>query len=156
MKTEKNYIKRAIVLLGVAALGVLTIGLFHFSSRFDSNDSRTFPTRAFGGGNIWELEVVATPEERQLGLGERNRLASGHGMLFLFDTPDRYGFWMRGMRFPIDIIFLSRGKVVAVERSIDPSDGRIITPDTPVDQVLEVNAGEASSLSPGNRIWYWR
>lgn len=115
-----------------------------------------FPTHAFAGGSVWSLEIANTDALRSLGLGERDRLTQGTGMLFLFDTPRAYGFWMKGMRFPLDMIFLSQGKIVFIERGIQPDDPKIVMPPTPVDQVLELNAGEAAGLSVGDRIWYWR
>lgn len=77
-------------------------------------------------------------------------------MLFLFDKPDRYGFWMEGMKFPLDMIFLRRGEIVFIERGIQPGDNKIVIPPTAVDQVLELNAGEAIGLERGEYIWFGR
>ncbi len=77
-------------------------------------------------------------------------------MLFLFEAPKRQSFWMKGMRFPLDIVFLSRGKIIFIARGIQPDDPRIITSPVPIDQVLELNAGEGSRLFPGDRMWFWR
>ncbi|MFZ1654585.1 MAG: DUF192 domain-containing protein [Candidatus Moraniibacteriota bacterium] len=115
-----------------------------------------FPTHAFVRGHLWRLEIANTDALRTLGLGERDSLADETGMLFLFDRPDYYGFWMHGMRFPLDMVFLSRGQIVFIERGIQPGDPKIVMPPTPVDQVLELNAGEAAGLEVGDHIWYGR
>ena len=130
--------------------------LDHSQRTFDLEQREVFPTHALGGGHSWELDIVATPEARSLGLGARESYPAGRGMFFLFPTADQYGFWMKGMQFPIDIIFLSQGRIVSIERSFQPTDSRVVTPPEPVDQVLEVNSGEADHLLPGNRLWYWR
>ena len=42
-------------------------------------------------------------------------------MLFVFQQPYRYGFWMMGMKFPIEIIWLdSNGTVTHIEHSLKP------------------------------------
>lgn len=43
-------------------------------------------------------------------------------MLFVFDVPGKYGFWMKDMRFPIDMVWISQdGTVVHIEREVSPS-----------------------------------
>lgn len=51
-------------------------------------------------------EIANTKEKRELGLSGRRDLLADRGMLFVFDKPGVYGFWMKGMNFPIDIIWL--------------------------------------------------
>ncbi|PIR89038.1 MAG: hypothetical protein COU07_03020 [Candidatus Harrisonbacteria bacterium CG10_big_fil_rev_8_21_14_0_10_40_38] len=73
-------------------------------------------------------------------------LRDNEGMLFLFDKPDRYGFWMKDMLFSIDIIWISRGKIIGIEESLEPVKSGLpplYYPKTPVDMVLEVKAGTA-------------
>ena len=60
---------------------------------------------------IGETRIIAhvsdTLETRGLGLSGRISLEEGRGMLFVFDTPGRYGFWMKDMNLSIDIIYIS-------------------------------------------------
>ncbi len=37
-------------------------------------------------------------------------------MLFLFDKPDYYPFWMKGMKFPLDILFIRGSTIVSIRR----------------------------------------
>jgi uncharacterized protein len=103
-------------------------------------------------GQSWEVEYAKTSEEHDRGLGFRKSLAPGHGMLFLFKTDDRYGFWMKGMEFPLDIVFIQDGVVVFVERAFKPDDGKVVFPPEPIDTVLEVNANEAQAVQIGDRV----
>ena len=52
-------------------------------------------------------EVMVTPTEQARGLGYRDSLAWSHGMLFTYDEPGFRSFWMKGMRFDIDIVWIT-------------------------------------------------
>lgn len=156
MKDVRSMIMPAGILGAFCLLLVGAFILTRSANTFDPEAAHLFPTHAFGGGRSWELDIAATSEARSLGLGERESYPAGRGMLFLFPSANQHGFWMKGMHFPLDIIFLRSGRIVFIERSFQPTDTRIVAPPVPADQVLEVNAGEADHLSPGDRIWYWR
>ncbi len=157
MKDEQTALIRR---FGIIAAFVLLLGgafmLSRSANTFDPETESLFPTSAHGAGRSWELDIAATPETRVFGLGGRESYPAGRGMLFLFPEVNQHGFWMKGMHFPIDIIFMRSGRIVFIERSFQPTDTRIVVPPVSVDQVLEVNAGEADQLFPGDRIWYWR
>ena len=65
------------------------------------------------------------------GLSGRTGLDGIDGMLFVFDQPAIRTFWMKGMAMPIDIIWLYQGKVVGIERNVQPP------PEGTTDQALE-------------------
>lgn len=97
------------------------------------------------------LEVVRTSEQHALGLSGRERLPAGQGMLFAFAAKDRYGFWMKEMRFPLDIIWIEGKTIVGIEYGIPAPTlstelPALVRPHQPVDRVLEVSAGEADRL----------
>jgi uncharacterized membrane protein (UPF0127 family) len=143
----------------ITAIALAFIGALFVQSRLDSAIDPTdldLPTHAVTYGRVWPIDVANTDALRSLGLGERDGYPAGRGMLFVFETPYPYGFWMKGMRFPIDMVFLSHGRVVFIERGIGPEDKRIVAPPVPIDQVIEFNAGEAKDISVGDRIWYWQ
>ncbi|MDP3947532.1 MAG: DUF192 domain-containing protein [bacterium] len=68
------------------------------------------------GGRTFYVEIAENDPERGRGLAFRDKLESD-GMLFLFETPDSYGFWMKDVRFPLDIIFIKDGRVLSFERA---------------------------------------
>ena len=55
---------------------------------------------------IYLVELAETEEEREIGLQDRDNLAENEGMLFVFDTYDTVGFWMKDTKIPLDIIFI--------------------------------------------------
>lgn len=96
----------------------------------------------FGDVTVHAL-VADTPELRSLGLGGRLGLSEGQGMLFIFDHDGQYGFWMKDMRFPIDILWISNDNhVIYMVQSLTPETyPSSFGPDTPTHYVLEVPAG---------------
>jgi uncharacterized membrane protein (UPF0127 family) len=97
------------------------------------------------GGATVHAEVAADSKARARGLSGRRSLAEGRGMLFVY--PDHAGrtYWMKGMRFPIDIIWIDRGRVRGVQRDAPVPHGRLplYSSRGPADHVLEVPAGWA-------------
>jgi uncharacterized membrane protein (UPF0127 family) len=94
------------------------------------------------------LEVADTPAERMQGLSNRPKLADGTGMLFVFDRPSVQCFWMKDMRFNLDIIWVDADKkVVYIEPNVSPSTyPHSFCPNVPAQYVVEVNAGVAQQL----------
>ena len=88
-----------------------------------------------------KVEVADSQEKRKKGLGGRDNLASASGMLFTFQKTGYYNFWMKGMKIPIDIIWIKEAQVVDIHKNVSPEDQSIFTPKVGVDSVLEVNGG---------------
>src|SRR3990167_4159183 len=102
-----------------------------------------------------KVQIAATERERQQGLSGRKSLGEDAGMLFVFDQPGRYGFWMKGMNFPLDFIWINQGAVVQITESVG-IDQMSIEPNQPVNRVLEVNQGFAvkHQLKIGDKVIY--
>ncbi|MEM4303478.1 MAG: DUF192 domain-containing protein [Candidatus Caldarchaeum sp.] len=105
------------------------------------------------------VEVADTPEKRALGLSGKDMLPEGWGMLFVFEKPGRYSFWMYGMRFPLDIIWVGEdGRVVYVVENAQPCPvNGVCQPYEPSEDalyVVEVNAGflKKYQIGVGSRV----
>lgn len=96
------------------------------------------------GDSVIKVEVADTDAERMQGLSDRKSLEKGYGMLFIFDKPYQYGFWMKDMNFPIDIIWLDEEfKVISIERNVGPETfPKVFYPPIPIKYVVETNVGE--------------
>lgn len=101
---------------------------------------------------VINVEVADTQALRTQGLSGRDQLDADSGMLFIFDSPKQYQFWMKGMKFPLDFIFINSGKVVDILRNVPvqpagtpDSNLPVYEPVVPVDMMLEVNANFADS-----------
>ena len=88
---------------------------------------------------IERADTLAAQEE---GLGDRDSLCAHCGMLFDFQKSDRYVFWMKGMRFPLDIVWIADHRIVFIQKNIPAESKDMLTPPGEADQVLEINAGK--------------
>jgi hypothetical protein len=97
-------------------------------------------------GASYKLQIVSTETARQTGLGGRATLAEDAGMLFVLDEPRKECFWMKDMRFSLDIIWLDAQKqVVHMEQNV--ASGTYPTTfcsSKPAAYVIELRAGEVA------------
>ncbi len=97
-----------------------------------------------------EVEVADTQASRELGLSGREKIGDDEGLLFVFDEPGRYGFWMKDMKFSLDMVWINQnGVVVDIERNVTPESYK--QKKTYINQseaayVLEINAGLAEKF----------
>jgi uncharacterized membrane protein (UPF0127 family) len=98
-------------------------------------------------GSVLQVEVMVKDEDRAMGLMFRPSLARDRGMLFVFETEDFHGIWMKNCRFPIDIVWLDEERrVVHVAEAappckVDPCP--VYQPMKKAAYVVEINAGQA-------------
>ena len=90
-----------------------------------------------------QAEAVRTPERLYLGLSYRKELPEGRGMLFFMPDKEVQSFCMRGMRLPLDLIWISDGRVAGVTRNVPATFPGELNSPVPVSQVLEVPGGFA-------------
>lgn len=105
------------------------------------------------------VEVAQDEAELEKGLSYRPSLDEDAGMLFLFPVADTQVFWMRGMQFPLDMIFIRDGRIVDIRTNILPPAQTggipsVVRSRGTADAILEVNAGKADAwgLSPGMQV----
>ena len=113
------------------------------------------------GDASFTVELAATPAQQFQGLSGRPNLAVGTGMLFAFEQEGKRAFWMKDMRFPLDMVWIdAQCRVVDITRDAPPpepgqalSDLPTYGPSAPVIYVLEINAGdpEGAGIRPGTR-----
>ena len=134
------------LLLGIAV--VLLLFVVIVIALLSRNETQT---SVAVGDTKFNVEVAKTDEERQIGLSETDVLGETDEMLFVFDQPDYYSFWMRDMKFPIDIIYLTGDRVNTVIKNASPSPNNenllIYQPKEKSDIVFEVNAGIADKYN---------
>ncbi len=67
------------------------------------------------------VDVVSEPKELQRGLQGRENLTYNQGMLFVFKTDDFQRFWMKDMKFAIDMIWIdNQRRIVTIAPSRPP------------------------------------
>lgn len=109
---------------------------------------------------IIPVEVVSKDKERSKGLSGREYLDQESGILFDFTREENAQprFWMKDMKFGLDIIWISKYKVVQIDKNISaPNSGndlRFYRSKQAIDYVLEVNSGfsDKNSLRVGDTV----
>ena len=125
-------------------LGLLYLVYLLFFHRVNPELARNTVTI---GSNSFSVEIASTTAEKTLGLSGRDGLGNSQGMFFTFDMPGTQNFWMKDMKFPIDIIWISGDRVAGFAENAVPQPGvalwnlKIYSSPDSVDKVLEVNAG---------------
>jgi uncharacterized membrane protein (UPF0127 family) len=80
-------------------------------------------------GLVLVADIAATDEQRTKGLSVKDRLGENEAMLFVFDKEAEHTFWMKNMKFPIDIIWLDSDKtIVHIEHNLQPCSFELLCP----------------------------
>jgi uncharacterized protein len=158
------------LLLVVTAAAATTTSILHFSNFGLDDIFSSMPKRLgnFLGGPIHAAaaqdqymkttvtvknttlvaDLALSPDQQSKGLSGRQNLSDSQAMLFVMKAPGMYGFWMKEMKFPLDIFWLdSSGKVVYIKENLQPCltvlNCPTYTPDMDSLYVLETVAGFA-------------
>lgn len=90
------------------------------------------------------------------GLAGFDGLDDDQVMLFVFDQPGIHGFWMKQMRFAVDIAWISENlEIIHIQARVEPeSYPKIFTPLSPALYVIETRSGLLDSLgvAPGDTV----
>lgn len=95
------------------------------------------------------VELAITEEQKEVGLMFRGYLEPDTGMLFIFDEPDYYSFWMKNTLIHLDIIWMNEDReIVYIEREAEPcrESCRVLSPSEKAVYVLEIAGGLADKL----------
>ncbi len=121
--------------------------------------SKVKKTEVSINNETFKVEIADSDKEQQIGLSETKKLAENKGMLFVFNRPDYYSFWMKNMNFPIDIIYINGNKVTTVISNApvpasNNDNPQLYQPTSQSDKVLEINAGlaEKYNIKEGSTI----
>ena len=105
------------------------------------------------------VEAASSLASQVKGLSDRSEIGNIDGMLFLYDDSQPRNFWMKNMLFPLDAVWINKGKIIGWQENIPPPEdagGEIIrfaSPE-PADAVLEAPAGwvQAHNLKVGDGV----
>ncbi len=108
------------------------------------------------GDGVFSVSIADDEAERIKGLAGVASLGPQEGKLFDFDTEEKWGIWMKGMKIPIDIIWLNeKREVVHIVMNAPPElgDTKTYIPKEAARYVLEIAAGGAvqNGITIGDR-----
>ena len=107
----------------------------------DAPQSNLERIKLTAGMHRMDVQVAATPEQRQIGLMFRKDMPQHEGMIFIFDQPAQQCFWMKNTLIPLSAAFVLDDGTIANIEDMKPLvlDGHCST--QPVRYVLEMNRG---------------
>lgn len=126
--------KKIIILIFLVMVS-LTLWIINNTNKFVTINGKTF-----------SVYVADTDEKKAKGLAIFKTLPENKGMIFPFSYPDYYGFWMKDMKFPIDIIYIENYKIVDIFEEVpNPKNADeklpVYKPAEKASYVLEINSG---------------
>ncbi len=130
-----------------------------------------FVVKGFGENDVLRETVVTLKNKtyavkiadkdfaRAQGLMFVPSMPSGSGMLFVFDRPSNWGFYMRNTLIPLDIIWINEDKKIVEIATMQPCKTQTCpthTPKAAAKWVLELNAGQAAQIGAkvGDRVGF--
>ena len=145
------------------AVFLVVLGATLFTQKYLGGGKLLFfqktPIATIGGYNF-KVAVAASQQERETGLSGTISLSQNQGMIFIFEKPDYYHFWMKNMKFPIDIIYINKDQIVTIINNAEliknQQNPTVYLPSQPSDKVLEIQAGLAKTykFKNGDKITY--
>lgn len=147
-------------IIGLVVVLIVIVGAIYFTQNYVKGNPFLFAqtgTATINGKNF-KVTVAKRDDQKQIGLSEKASLNKDEGMIFVYDSPGYYSFWMKGMKFPIDIIFLKDNTVVTVYENVQPvkenESPLLYQPQEPANSVLELTAGSAkdNKITKGTKI----
>ncbi len=136
----------------LAAATILTVLVVVAASFIPPATPQLNTTKLIINNHELQVETVTTPEKMALGLSGRDELGSD-GMLFIFSEKQPLSFWMKEMKFSIDIIWIAENQVIEItpsapipEKNVSLSQLPRYSPQAAADMVLEIPAGKSHEL----------
>lgn len=158
--------KSARIILALFVVGVLVVGGFvlmrapvipsdQATDSAGARENRTLSQEPLQttlleiNSEIFTTYIADTSELRTRGLSDVISLDEHEAMLFIFEQPGVYKFWMKDMRFTIDIVWLdSEKRIVHIESNVSPeSFPQSFGPNTPTQYVIEFTAGTVEQIT---------
>lgn len=142
--SRPTHSKSRLIILFLAFCAIAVFYFYNSAKEAKSPNSDWKQTEVKIADKNLKVYLAQTPLEREVGLSVFDRLSDNQGMLFVFDSAQKPGFWMKDMKFSIDIIWINSLRVVDITRNLPVENNSQLTkyyPNVDIDHALEVNAG---------------
>jgi uncharacterized membrane protein (UPF0127 family) len=135
-----------VMLFIIAACAIAALLVYALGKTAPLQDTTGLTRVAVAGTSVF-MRVADTEAEREQGLSGTEPLKSNEGMLFEFDREGYYSIWMKDMRYPIDVVWVSeQGIIVHIEKSLSPASyPAAYTSTLPARTILELPTGFADA-----------
>lgn len=145
-KSKSKTFKTASIVFFVLALVYLWVR--YFAKSIINSDKVCHENKCF------IVEIANTDEERQLGLMNRESMASDKWMLFIFEEQKKHIFWMKNTLIPLDMVRIDSKENIVDIQTAQPCVSKVCetyVPKWDATYVLEINEW----LAEKNNIKIW-
>ena len=120
MKTKNAFV--TIILVIIFIIFMIFLAKLNKKEDFSSICGKYEKKEIIIGEKTVKADISDNDCKRQLGLSGRESLGNDEGMFFVFDKIGSYGFWMKDMKFPIDILWINEElTLIGIEKNVQPS-----------------------------------
>lgn len=152
----KKYVVLFLVLLSLVAIAAIGASRSPRETTTVASDLGYRHVLVTIGNEVFDAFVVDTPLLREKGLGGFSGLGQSQAMLFVFDMPGDWGFWMKDMSFPIDIAWLAEDRsIVSLRSNVSPETfPETFFPNAAAFFAIELSAGTLDRIGAevGDRV----
>jgi uncharacterized protein len=152
LKMSKRIVMHSIIVTGA----IVFFAIYNATTVFKAApDSELSTTKMRIGDKQFTLEIANTSAARQTGLMRRDSMPADHGMIFVFRKSDRWSFYMKNTRIPLDLLFIDESGKIRSIHQLKPYDLNSVTSDVPVKYAIELNEGMAKKAGAkvGDRLY---
>lgn len=127
-------------------------------SPLDGSDLQPDKTRVVfktqTGETVMIAEVADSEPEKSLGLMGRTELAADSGMIFVWSSPTRGGFWMKDTLIPLSIAFVGDDGTIIDILDMEPESLESHAPGKAYMYAIEVNQGyfQENGIRTGDQV----
>jgi uncharacterized protein len=146
------YLNTLVILL------LLLRGILYPGSSQSGSDIKIIPL--YIGIQKFTVEIADTPQKQETGMMYRENIPEDFGMLFVYESEDYRGFWMKNCLVSLDIIYLDKYKqVINIHDNVPPCKRepcKSYRSVRPAQYVLELRANRSRELNirPGNNVFF--
>lgn len=155
-----------VVVAIIAIIGAVFLQILENQKNLNYNDLLNLTDQHFVSVKIKNFEIKAeiarSNAKKKQGLSAKQKLNENEGMLFIFESVGNYGFWMKGMLFNIDIIFIKDNQIVDIAENMPYSKSEnniaIASSKEKANLVLEVNSGlvKKYNIKVGDKVLFFK
>ncbi len=137
------HLKKATAVLGIIVAAALIAAPGHGQKEGAQSWLFTRPLQV--GDTTFNVAVADSAEERKRGLSGVRAMGPNQGLYFVFPRAYLLSFWMKDMRFAIDIVWIdSAHRVIHMIENVTPETfPMVFTVQQPAQYALEIKAGRA-------------
>lgn len=154
--SRPTHSKSRIIILFLAFCAIAAFYFYNSAKEAKSPNSEWKQSEVKVADKNLKVYLAQTPLEIEVGLSAFQSISNNQGMLFGFDPPSKPGFWMKGMKFSIDIIWINNKQVVDISKNLPYQSGELTKyyPNVDISHAIEVNAGwcEQNNIKVGDSV----